>query len=190
MDFALYTLARCLHVAAIVGWIGGVWLVTLVVMPAISRSEAPAVRLAAFHRIEQGFAPQARFWVLLAGASGSWMTHQADLWSRFTDPDNWREILRAWLLGQPLAQLGAGDPSATLQFVEGGLVYRLPWAMEAIRVRGIGNGDAIGDFALDDFDLGSSLAAVETGTVNRSAAILIHAGFTSRLAAIKAVKRR
>lgn len=102
-------------------------------------------------------------------------------------PDNWRDILRAWLLGQPLAQLGAGDPSATLQFVEGGLVYRLPWAMEAIRVRGIANGDAIGDFALDDFELGLAVAAVETGTVNRSAAILIQAGFTSRLAAIKAV---
>lgn len=102
-------------------------------------------------------------------------------------PDNWRDILRAWLFGQSLAQLGAGDASATLQFVEGGLVYRLPWAMEAIRVRGIANGDAIGDFALDDFELGLAVAAVETGTVNRSAAILIQAGFTSRLAAIKAV---
>ena len=102
-------------------------------------------------------------------------------------PDNWRDILRAWLLGQPLAHLGPGDPSATLQFVEGALVYRLPWAMEAIRVRGIANGDAIGDFALDDFELGLAVAAVETGTVNRSAAILIQAGFTSRLAAIKAV---
>ena len=98
MDFALYTLARCLHVAAIVGWIGGVWFVTLVVMPAISRNEAPSTRLAAFHRIEQGIAPQARFWVLLAGASGFWMTHQADLWSRFTDPGYWwmHAMLALW----------------------------------------------------------------------------------------------
>ena len=55
MDFTLYTLARSFHVAAIVGWIGGVWFVTLVVMPAITRSEPPASRLAAFHQIEQGF---------------------------------------------------------------------------------------------------------------------------------------
>lgn len=98
MDFAFYTLARCLHVAAIVGWIGGVWFVTLVVMPAIARSEAPAVRLAAFHRIEQGFAPQAKFWVLLAGASGFWMTYQADLWSRFADPAFWwmHAMLALW----------------------------------------------------------------------------------------------
>lgn len=54
-------------------------------------------------------------------------------------------------------------------------------------MRGVANGDAIGDFAVDDFELGLALAAVETGTVNRSAAILIQAGFTSRLAAIKAV---
>ena len=72
MTFDDMTLARILHVIAIVGWIGGVWFVTFVVMPALSRSEAPETRLAAFHRIESGFAPQARIWVLLAGASGFW----------------------------------------------------------------------------------------------------------------------
>ena len=61
--------------------------------------------------------------------------------------------------------------------------------MEAIRVRASANGDIVGDFGLtlDDHELGYAVAAVETGTVNRSAAILIQAGFNSRLAAIKAV---
>jgi len=97
--------------------------------------------------------------------------------------------LRCWLLGQHLANVAAGQEAEALQFVEGGLVYRLPWAMEAIRVRGIANGDVIGDMGLqlDDFELALALAAVETGTLNRSAEILIQAGFTSRLAAIKAV---
>lgn len=104
-------------------------------------------------------------------------------------PANWRDILRAWLLGQPLAALGAGQSSETLQFVEGGLVYRLPWAMEAIRVRAAANGDTVGifDLALEDHELGLAVPAVETGTLNRSASILIQAGFNSRLAAIKAV---
>ena len=104
-------------------------------------------------------------------------------------PVNWRDILRAWLLGQPLAALGTGQPSETLQFVEGGLVYRLPWAMEAIRVRAAANGDTVGvfDLALEDHELGLAVPAVETGTLNRSASILIQAGFNSRLAAIKAV---
>ena len=46
-------------------------------------------------------------------------------------PDNWRELLRYWLLGEPLAGLAFGQESETLHFIEGGLVYRLPWAMEA-----------------------------------------------------------
>ncbi len=104
-------------------------------------------------------------------------------------PYNWREILHAWLLGEPIAATAAGQATETLQFVEGGLVYRLSWAMEAIRVRASANGDTVGDFGLtlDDYELGYAVAAVETGTVNRSAAILIQAGFNSRLAAIKAV---
>lgn len=102
-------------------------------------------------------------------------------------PANWRDILRVWLAGQPIATVATGQETETLRFVEGGLVYRLPWAMEAIRVRAIANGDIIGDFAVDDHELGFAVPAVETGTLNRSAAILIQAGFNSRLAAIKVV---
>jgi superfamily II DNA/RNA helicase len=103
-------------------------------------------------------------------------------------PANWQAILRCWLLGEPPANVAAGQETDALQFVEGGLVYRLPWAMEAIRVRGIANADTIGvfDMRLDDFELGLAVPAVETGTLNRSASILIQAGFNSRLAAIKA----
>jgi hypothetical protein len=103
-------------------------------------------------------------------------------------PANWRDILRAWLLGQPLFAIAAGKESETLQFIEGGLVYRLPWAMEAIRVRAVANGDTIdGLLLLEDQKLGFATTAVETGTLNRSATILIQAGFNSRLGAIKAV---
>jgi uncharacterized membrane protein len=89
MMFDDLTLARAVHVLSIVGWIGGVWFVTFVVMPAIARSEPPEARLAAFHRIEAGFAPQARIWVLLAGASGFWMVWRADMWTRFAEPGFW-----------------------------------------------------------------------------------------------------
>jgi len=107
-------------------------------------------------------------------------------------PENWREILRCWLLGRPLADIANGQESITLQFVEGALVYRLPWAMEAVRVRAHANGDRIAvdddlTMELEDFELGLAVPAVETGTTNRSAAILIQAGFNSRLAAIKAI---
>lgn len=104
-------------------------------------------------------------------------------------PPFWRVILRAWLLGEPLGPISAGQEAETLQFVEGGLVYRLPWALEAIRVRATANGDQIdGIFQLDDHELGYAVPAIETGTMNFAASILIQAGFNSRLAAIKAVE--
>ncbi|GAB2883683.1 hypothetical protein GCM10027093_18280 [Paraburkholderia jirisanensis] len=102
-------------------------------------------------------------------------------------PDDWRDVLRVWLLGLPLAGIAAGQESETLQFIEGGLVYRLPWAMEAIRVRAAANGDTVDDILVDDYELGLVVPAVETGTLKRSSSILIQAGFNSRLAAIKAV---
>lgn len=84
-----FTLARVLHLVAIVPWIGGVAFVTTVLMPAIRRNNLPRERLAAFHRFEAGFAWQARLWVGLAGLSGLWMIHRADLWHRFADLHFW-----------------------------------------------------------------------------------------------------
>jgi hypothetical protein len=104
-------------------------------------------------------------------------------------PDNWRDILRCWLLGQPLAGFTSEEEAEALEFIEAGIVYHLPWAMEAVRVRAVVNADLIGDkrLALNHYELGLAVPAVETGTMNRSASMLIQAGFDSRLAAIKAV---
>lgn len=104
-------------------------------------------------------------------------------------PDNWRAILRSWLLGEPITTIANVVKSETLQFVETGLAYRLPWAMEAIRVRALANGDIVDDdgLTIDDYELDLAVAAVETGTLNRSVSLLIQAGFNSRLAAIKVV---
>lgn len=104
-----------------------------------------------------------------------------------TMPDDWQGLLRAWLLGRALATMAVGREAETLQFVEGGLVFRLPWALEAIRVRAATHSDTIDGLEMIDFELGHAVSAVETGTLKRSASILILAGFNSRLAAIKAV---
>jgi len=94
------TIARALHVLGVLMWIGGVAFVTTIVMPFIRRSAQPAERLEAFHRIEGRFASQARFWVLLAGASGLWMTYRANMWDRFADPQFWwmHAMVAVWLL--------------------------------------------------------------------------------------------
>lgn len=84
-----FIIARAVHVLAIIAWIGGVAFVTTVLMPSIRRGFPSEERLMTFHRFEARFAPQASFWVLLAGASGFWMTWRADLWHRFADASYW-----------------------------------------------------------------------------------------------------
>lgn len=95
-----FVIARIVHVVAVLFWIGGVAFVTLVVMPATRRQHQGEDRLAAFHRIESRFAPQARLWVLLAGASGFWMAWRADMWGRFADPHFWwmHAMVALWLV--------------------------------------------------------------------------------------------
>jgi hypothetical protein len=49
-------------------------------------------------------------------------------------PQNWEAVLRAWLSGETMADVAEDDGDA-LRFVEDGLIYKLPWGMEALRVR-------------------------------------------------------
>lgn len=95
-----FTLARTVHVAGVLLWIGGVSFVTMVVMPAIRRQSPPDRWLADFHKLESGFAWQARIWVLVAGASGFWMVWRGDLWNRFADLAFWwmHAMLLLWLI--------------------------------------------------------------------------------------------
>lgn len=105
-----------------------------------------------------------------------------------TFPENWKDILALWLRGEPIVNVDVGDIGDVLQFVEDGLVYRLPWGMEAVRVRAEANhNDIFEGMTIDDFETGLVVPAVENGSLNRSAAMLMQAGFNSRQAAIKAV---
>ncbi len=67
------TLARTVHVLALVHWLGGVAMVTLVILPGILRTQPPARQYAAFAAVEARFAPQARVSVALAGLSGFYL---------------------------------------------------------------------------------------------------------------------
>ena len=64
--------------------------------------------------------------------------------------------------------------------------------MEAVRVRAVANEDRVGGEAIsgtvEDFETGVLVSCLETGTLHPSAAHLMQAGFTSRLAAVKAVR--
>lgn len=84
-----YYLARVLHLAGVVLWIGGVALVTTVLLPAVKRLREPAEQVKFFEEVETGFARQARVTVLLTGLSGFYLVHSLRAWDRFADAHYW-----------------------------------------------------------------------------------------------------
>ncbi len=94
------TLARAVHVLAIVHWIGGVSVVTTIVLPQARRMADPAAALQVFEAFERRFARQARISILLAGLSGLYMLHALDAWDRFRDASFWwlHLMVAVWLV--------------------------------------------------------------------------------------------
>jgi uncharacterized membrane protein len=94
------SLARALHVLAVVLWIGGVGFVTTVVLPAVRRLKAGEERLPLFDAFERRFATQARITTVLAGLTGLYMLVRLDLWYRFLEATFWwmHAMVLVWLL--------------------------------------------------------------------------------------------
>lgn len=84
----LHVLARVIHVLAVVHWIGGVAMVTLVILPQM-RALPAADRIATFERIEGRFGAQAKLSTLAAGLSGLWMLWLTDGWGLYLQPAHW-----------------------------------------------------------------------------------------------------
>jgi len=85
-DFAI---ARALHVLALVHWIGGVALVTTIVLPRARALANAHDALAAFKAFEGPFAAQARVSILLVGLSGFYMLIKLQAWTLLLDPAFW-----------------------------------------------------------------------------------------------------
>lgn len=94
------TVARAIHVLAVIHWMGGVAFVTAVILPAIAAFEEPSRRLALFEAIEHRFAAQVKVSVPLAGLSGFYMTWRLDAWECFLTPAGWwlATMALVWLL--------------------------------------------------------------------------------------------
>lgn len=100
-------------------------------------------------------------------------------------PIDWENILAAWLKGELISSLDTHSSRDTLKFIEDALVYRLPWGIEATRVRALAHGTTTEDgLTLDDLELGLLVPAIETGTLSIQASLLMKAGFASRTGAI------
>lgn len=94
----------------------------------------------------------------------------------------WRSVLAHWLSGRASEEL-IGNRDDIVQFIESDLAYRLVWGMEAARVYEKAQLNPYTALIAD-----TATAAVETGTLNPQAAIIIRWGFDYRSAAIKAVE--
>lgn len=84
-----FVIARTLHVLALMHWLGGVWLMALVIVPGLQSKVPSAQRLPIFEMIEGRFGKQARVSVVVSGVTGLWMTYELDAWSRFADLSYW-----------------------------------------------------------------------------------------------------
>jgi uncharacterized membrane protein len=92
--------ARILHVLGVVLWIGGVALVTTVLLPATKRMATPEARIRLFETIERRFAAQARVTTLVTGASGLYLVHALDLSRRFAHVEYWwmHAMVAVWVV--------------------------------------------------------------------------------------------
>jgi len=94
------TLARSIHVIAVVFWIGGVAMVTTVLLPAVRRFKSAQEQVKFFEEVEGRFAWQARFTTLLTGLSGFYMLYSMDAWDYYQSLDYWwvSAMTGLWLL--------------------------------------------------------------------------------------------
>jgi uncharacterized membrane protein len=133
-------IARALHVVGVVVWIGGVWMVTTIVLPAARRSAALAGIVEA---IEWPFSRHARIATLLVGATGFYMVQRFELWDRFKTAEFWwmHAMVGIWLFSlilfvlEPLflhrwfEERARDKPASTLA-----LVQRAHWVLLALSI--------------------------------------------------------
>jgi uncharacterized membrane protein len=91
---------RALHIFAVVIWIGGVSMMTTVILPGLRRGDLGENPIDVFEAIERRFVWQARVTVLLVGVSGFYMVWRLDLWGRFNAISFWwmHAMVGVWLL--------------------------------------------------------------------------------------------
>ncbi len=95
-----FVFARVLHVLGVVLWIGGVAMVTTVLLPTLLRMQSATEAMVFFDNFRRRFAAQARYSTLFVGLSGFYMTHVLDAWYRFTQWQYWwmHTMVLIWLL--------------------------------------------------------------------------------------------
>ncbi len=89
MSYRLFVIARVLHVLSLIVWIGGLGMVTTVILPALQRLDSGAQKAWLFDRVERRFRPQAQIAWIVVGATGLYMLAWLRAWARLIDMRYW-----------------------------------------------------------------------------------------------------
>lgn len=134
-----FTLARVIHIVAVVLWIGGVSMVTTVIIPAVKKMKSKEEQLKTFEQIEGRFALQAKITTVLTGLSGFYMLYVLDAWDRYLDYRYWwihamtlvwilftlvLFILEPFVLYKLFRKYGEKDPAKTFR-----IMHRAHWIL-------------------------------------------------------------
>ncbi len=85
---------------AVILWIGGVAMVTTVLIPAIKKMKSKEEQIKTFEAIEGKFALQAKITTLLTGITGFYMLYELNAWDRYLDYRFWwiHAMTLVWVL--------------------------------------------------------------------------------------------
>ncbi|MCP4007679.1 MAG: hypothetical protein GY725_26150 [bacterium] len=91
---------RTLHVLGVILWIGGVALVTTVLLPAVRSLPDHENPFELFEKIENRFARQSRVVTLITGLSGFCMVYEMGVWERYLSLEFWwlHAMTLVWLI--------------------------------------------------------------------------------------------
>ena len=133
------TLARVIHVVAVILWIGGVSMVTTVLIPAIKKMKSKEEQIQMFETIEGKFALQAKITTLFTGITGFYMLYELDAWDRYLDYRFWwihamtivwiifsliLYVLEPLVLQKVFKKYATENPEKTF-----GIMHRLHWVL-------------------------------------------------------------
>lgn len=128
-----FIFARVVHVLGVVFWIGGVAMVTTVLLPAVRRFKDPRERIAFFEAVEVRFARQSRWSTLITGLSGLYMLNYLHGWTWIHQWSHWWVgamilvwaiftlmlfVLEPLVLRRLLRARAARDPEGTFVFIQ------------------------------------------------------------------------
>jgi uncharacterized membrane protein len=110
-------IARAIHVAAVVVWIGGLTMVTTIILPIVRRKGSGEDAIPLLEAVERRFVWQARVATVLVALSGFYMVYRYDLWSRFSSATFWwmHAMVAVWIIFTLL--LFVGEPLVVRHWV-------------------------------------------------------------------------